>query len=105
MIISCTNCIYSVKYRNLGDGTATNLEIVDFVPAGTSYVPGSLRFGAAGSNYDSPANAVFTDAADGDNGKVIANTVYFTVPIINPDDGAPESGADEGVVYFKITIN
>lgn len=97
--------VYSVKYKNLGNGVATNIEIVDYIPPNTAYVPGSMKIGAANSNYDTPANTSLTDADDGDVGKVGSGIVNFLIPLISADDGVPDSGTDEGIVYFKVTIN
>jgi len=45
--------IYTIHYKNLGVGAASNLIIVDSIPFSTSYVTGSMRIGNAASSYDS----------------------------------------------------
>ena len=98
--------IYSVHYRNTGNGAAQALFIVDTVPLHTTYVAGSLRRGSAASNYGDQLNTVFTDSnSDSDGGAVNGNTIIFIINSINPDDGVPGSGADEGKVYFKVLID
>ena len=97
--------IYSVRYRNTGNGAAQALFIVDTVPLHTTYVAGSLQRGTAGSSYGDLANSAFTDSAgDSDGGSVQDNTVVFIINSIAPDDGVPDSGDDEGKVYFKVRI-
>lgn len=94
---------YSVQYHNVGTASAANLVIADTIPANTTYVPGSLRIGAAGSTY---ATAVAkTDAADADEAEISGGDVIFRIANVAADDGAANSGADEGIVYFKVTIN
>jgi uncharacterized repeat protein (TIGR01451 family) len=98
--------IYSVHYRNTGNGAAQALFIVDTVPLHTTFVAGSLQRGAAGSNYGDPANTVFTDSdGDSDGGAITGETITFIINSIEPDDGIPDSGADEGKVFFKVRIN
>jgi uncharacterized repeat protein (TIGR01451 family) len=95
--------VYSVHFRNQGDGEARNLIIFDTVPADTTYVPGSLRLGDAASTY---ATAVpKTDAAADDEGEQSGGNVIFNITTVDPDDGNPNSGPDEGKVYFKVTID
>ncbi len=97
--------IYSVHYRNTGNGAAQALFIVDTIPLYTTYVAGSLQRGAADAQYGDPANIVFTDLQeDSDGGSVQDNTVVFIINNIAPDDGVPDSGDDEGKVYFKVRI-
>jgi len=94
---------YAIHYMNTGDGEATNLVIMDTVPFNTAYVPGSLRAGAADSTYQTAT--VLTDNNDEDAGHITGSTIFFIIPSVAPDDGAPGSGGDEGKVYFKITVN
>ncbi len=94
--------IYSVLYRNLGDSTAHTLFIVDTIPAHTSYVPGSLRIGGAGSTYATAQ--VLTDGPGDDEGEASGSTVTFRIDLVLADDGVPDSGDDEGKVYFKVVV-
>ena len=94
---------YSVYFHNQGDGTAYNLIIFDTVPPNTSYVPGSLRLGAADSSYETADPR--TDDPDSDEGEVNGSNIIFTINTVSQDDGIPASGTDEGKIYFKVKID
>jgi len=95
--------LYTVYYHNTGQMPAVNLVISDSIPLNTTYVAGSLKIGDGASSYNTAT--ALTDAADADAGKVIGSSVFFTINSVAPDDGVPNSGSDEGRVYFKATIN
>ncbi|WP_322919226.1 hypothetical protein [Nocardioides renjunii] len=57
---------YSVTFSNTGEDAATNAVVTDPIPAGTSFVPGSLRV-TAGANQGAK-----TDAAGDDQGEFVA---------------------------------
>jgi len=97
--------IYSVHYHNEGIGPAHTLIFVDTIPPNTTYVPGSLKRGEASSNYSSPTNTSLTDATGDDGGEMNGNNVVFFITTISPDDGVPDSGPDEGMLYFKVKID
>ncbi len=94
---------YTIHYRNTGYGSATFVIISDTIPFNTTYVPGSLRIGIAGSTYE--IAIPLTDAADSDAGHVSGNTVIFNIGNVSANDGIPNSGTDEGKVYFKVKVN
>jgi uncharacterized repeat protein (TIGR01451 family) len=94
---------YSVIYRNTGSASATNFIITDAVPDNATYVPGSLRMGNAASTFATAA--VKTDAADADEAEVVERNILYRVNLIAPDDGVAGAGADEGIVYFQVTID
>jgi uncharacterized repeat protein (TIGR01451 family) len=96
--------LYTIHYKNTGQGTAVNLIIVDTVPFNTAYVAGSLRKGTAGSTY-STATQIITDLQDADEGHIIGSTVFFSIPSVVQDDGIPDSGDDEGKLYFKVKVD
>ena len=98
-----TEILYTVHYRNLGAGAATNLILADTVPFNTAYVAGSLRIGTAASTYATATS--LTDAADADAGQADGASVIFMIPNVAANDGAAGSGSDEGKVYFKVRIN
>jgi uncharacterized repeat protein (TIGR01451 family) len=98
-----TELVYTIHYRNVGMGAAVNLIIADAVPLFTTYVAGSLRIGSAASTY-ATATAL-TDAADGDAGQATEGSVIFTIPSVAANDNVPDSGSDEGKVYFKARID
>jgi len=98
---------YTIYYRNRGNGTAKNLVILDSVPSSTSYVAGSLREGDAASTY-ATAN-VLTDGPGESppgnvDGQVSGLTISFIITSVAGDDGVPDSGSDEGKVYFTVTV-
>jgi len=97
--------IYAVQYRNLGDGEARTLIIMDTIPVNTTYVSGSLQIGSGGSVYDDPGNTVPTDTVSDDAGEINGTSVIFNISVVAPDDGVPNSGPDEGIVYFKVRID
>jgi uncharacterized repeat protein (TIGR01451 family) len=98
-----TTLLYTIYYRNTGQQPASNLLISDSIPPNTTYVAGSLKRGSAASSYASAA--ALTDAADGDAGSISGTDLVFSVGTVTEDDGAANSGSDEGKVYYKVTIN
>jgi uncharacterized repeat protein (TIGR01451 family) len=88
--------IYTVSFRNAGGSAATNLVISTSIPLLSTYVAGSMRVGTAASTY-----ATATPIGD----QVSGAGVLFTVTGVAADDGVPNSGSDEGKVYFKVTVN
>jgi uncharacterized repeat protein (TIGR01451 family) len=94
---------YTIYYKNTGYGQASFVIITDTIPPNTSYVTGSLRKGSASSTYGSASP--LTDAADSDEGYISGNMVIFNIGSVGPNDGVPDSGNDEGKVYFKVKID
>ena len=80
---------YTVAYSAVGAGTATTLVINDTIPAGTTYVPGTLRLKGIG----------LTDAADADAGSYDGanNVVVFKVGDVAAGQG--------GNVTFQVRVN
>ena len=80
---------YTIAYTASGPGNAGNFRIVDQMPAGTSYVPGSMRLNGA----------LLTDPAGDDAGDfdVAANRVTFLVGAI--------VGGDNGTVTFQVRVD
>lgn len=80
---------YTITYTAVGAGTATALSINDTVPAGTTYVPATLRV----------KGVAVSDAADGDAGKFDAanNVVVFQLG----DVAAGQTGS----VTFQARVN
>jgi uncharacterized repeat protein (TIGR01451 family) len=79
---------YPITYSASGPNSATNFEVSDPVPSGTSYVPGTLRLNGA----------PLTDAAGDDTGyfDAGANRVVFRIGDI--------AGGDNGTVSFQVRI-
>ncbi len=94
---------YTIYYKNTGYGQASFVIITDTIPPNTNYVGGSLRKGNASSTYGSASP--LTDAADSDEGYISGNMVIFNIGNVGPNDGVPDTGNDEGKVYFKVKID
>jgi uncharacterized repeat protein (TIGR01451 family) len=94
---------YTVYYHNTGNASATNIVILDTVPANTAYVAGSLRMGNAASTYATATPK--TDAVDGDSAEISGTDTVFRLNSVTADDSVPNSGTDEGKVYFQVKIN
>jgi uncharacterized repeat protein (TIGR01451 family) len=99
---------YTVSYTNTGSDAATNFIARDVVPAGTTYLPGSLHITAGPQAPASPTDALSDDAAEfnPDTGKVVFRrgaggnattggsiapntTVTFTFDVTINGDAAP----------------
>ncbi|MDR1463848.1 MAG: DUF11 domain-containing protein [Oscillospiraceae bacterium] len=83
---------YTITVRNVGTLADTNVQIIDAIPAGTTYVPGSL-----------------TGTGDG-TGKYEASTgrVIWTIPRLEPTGAAGGTTAPIGgevYVTFKVRVN
>jgi large repetitive protein len=59
---------YTVSYTNSGQDAATSFVMRDPIPAGTTYVPGSLRITAGPQAPASPTDATGDDAAEFNSG-------------------------------------
>ena len=79
---------YTITSSVSGTNTATNFEIKDLIPIGTSYVPGTLRWNGTS----------LTDAAGDDAGvfDVGGNRVVFRIGTIQ--------GGDSGTVTFQVRV-
>jgi uncharacterized repeat protein (TIGR01451 family) len=67
---------YSISFRNSGETVARNVLMVDQLPQGIEYVPGSLRI----NDRD------LSDAVDGDEGSVQNGEVRIRIPLVNPGE-------------------
>ncbi len=79
---------YTISYNASGTNTATNFEIKDLIPIGTSYVPGTLLWNGTS----------LTDVAGDDAGvfDVGGNRVVFRIGNIQ--------GGDSGTVTFQVRV-
>ena len=79
---------YTITYNAVGPATATNLVITDPIPAGATYLSGTLTIDGLS----------VTDATDADNGSFEAgnNRVVFTIGDV--------SGGATGTVTFQVRI-
>lgn len=78
---------YTLELDATGSGNLTGAAISDPIPAGTSYVPGSLTLNSV----------ALTDVADADAGSVVAGTVTVTLGTVT----APATNT----VTFQVTID
>lgn len=101
-VLPAGQLLYQTRYRNLGDAQAVNFVISDPLPAGTGYLTGSMKIGGPASSY-STATPLTDDSGD-DAGTYVSGNVVFTIPLVAPDDGQAAMGSDEGIVYFKVTV-
>lgn len=78
---------YTLNFTASGTGTLTNLLITDPIPAGTTYVPGSLKLNGA----------ALTDTSDTDIGRFTGSGIDVNIGSVT----APSSS----VITFDVTIN
>jgi len=79
---------YTVRYSATGSGTATNFQIVDPIPLGTTYVPGTLRVNGA----------VVTDSPGDDAGAFDAVLKRVLVTL------ASLAGGENGAITFQVRV-
>ena len=72
---------YTVRFTATGGGTATNFRLVDLIPTGTTYVPGTLRLDGV----------PLSDSPDGDAGSYSAATSQ--VRLVLPSVASGQTGA------------
>jgi uncharacterized repeat protein (TIGR01451 family) len=80
---------YTIRYEATGGGSATNFEIVDVIPAATSYLPGTLRLDGA-SLSDAPGD-------DAGSFELVGDRVVFAIGDL--------SGGDAGTVSFQVRVD
>ena len=79
---------YAVSVRNTGGDDASDTVVNDTVPAGTTYVPGSLTVDGS----------AVSDAADGDGGEVSGGQVTGRPGVVG-------AGRDATTVAFEVTVD
>jgi uncharacterized repeat protein (TIGR01451 family) len=89
---------YAVTGSNSGSTDAVDAIATDQIPANTTYVAGSMRFGPVGGTYDTADS--LTEANDGDD----ADFDITTPGAVTYKWGTAAPGAT-GVVYFRTAIN
>lgn len=78
---------YTLQLASTGSGSLTGAAITDAIPAGTTYVPGSLTLNSS----------TLTDVADADAGSVVAGMVTVSLGTVV----VPATN----IVTFQVTIN
>jgi uncharacterized repeat protein (TIGR01451 family) len=93
---------YSISFKNTGQDSATKVFVVDPIPAGTTYVPGSLKI-TAGAN--SSLNSK-TDASDGDQAEFDGDRVVFRLGAgANGITGGSFAPNDATTITFQVKVN
>ncbi|MGE4426961.1 MAG: hypothetical protein AB7G37_10965, partial [Solirubrobacteraceae bacterium] len=94
---------YTVTYQNHVTGTpAGDLVISDPIPAGTTYVPGSLE-----QVTGAPSTGTRTDAVGDDTAEYVSGTdrvVFRAGAGADPDDGGTLGAGDEAQVRFRVRV-
>src|SRR3546814_3995607 len=90
---------YCILVTNNGSGTATGIAIADPLPAGTSFVPGSLRSGAscAGAATAEDDNASGADENDPFGASVAGTAVAATTATLLPTAAM--------AILFEVTLD
>lgn len=93
---------YSVSFKNTGQDSATKVFVVDPIPAGTTYVPNSLKV-LAGANTGLKSDAADGDQAEFDN---TLNRVVFRLGAgANGISGGSFAPNDATTITFQVTVN
>ncbi|HEX3083211.1 MAG TPA: hypothetical protein VHP99_01710, partial [Pyrinomonadaceae bacterium] len=77
VITAAAEFTYTIAFRNNGDSPARNLLVADQLPAGISYVPGSLML----------EDRRLSDAIDTDEGSVQNNLINVRFATVKPGEG------------------
>jgi uncharacterized repeat protein (TIGR01451 family) len=93
---------YTISFKNTGQDIATKVFVIDPIPSGTTFVPGSLKI-ASGANTGAKTDAADADQAEYDSA---LNQVVFRV-------GTNASGAvagsfapgDSTAITFQVKVN
>lgn len=90
---------YCILVTNNGSGTATGINVADPLPAGTTFVPASLRSGTscAGATMAEDDNASGTDESDPFGASIAGTTIAATTATLPP--------ASAMAVAFDVTVN
>jgi uncharacterized repeat protein (TIGR01451 family) len=93
---------YSISFKNTGQDAATKVFVVDPIPLGTTYVPGSLKI-AAGANAGVKTDAILDDQAEFE---VALNRVVFRLGTgANSAAGGSFAPNDGTTITFQVKIN
>ncbi|HOZ02057.1 MAG TPA: DUF11 domain-containing protein [Candidatus Syntrophosphaera sp.] len=94
---------YTVRYQNIGGAAASVVQITDSIPTGAIYSVNSLKIGGAAATC-ATATAK-TDAVDGDEAELSGSNIIFKIGNVSANDSVPNSGTDEGIVCFTVSVN
>ena len=93
---------YTIVATNTGNDTSVNTVLTDVIPAGVTYVPGSLSISAG------PGVGAKTDAAGDDEGEYTAASKTLTLRIgtgANATTGGQLKTGESVTVKFKVTVD
>lgn len=108
---------YTISFANSGQDGATNVVVTDPIPAGTTFVPGSLVALTNNTNNGGATNGgatgPMTDANDGDVAAFSAGNVVFRLGIndsahdggVGLGNGGMISAGYAGSFEFKVRVN
>jgi uncharacterized repeat protein (TIGR01451 family) len=93
---------YSISFKNTGQDIATKVFVIDPIPAGTTFLPGSLKV-VAGANAGAKSDAADTDQAEFSSA---LNRVVFRLGAgasgVNGGSFAP---GDSTTITFQVKVN
>jgi trimeric autotransporter adhesin len=92
---------YKITGENIGSTGAEAIRAEDYIPAGTTYVPNSMRIGDVTHGYGDATPV--TDANDGNEGGSDIGAYFDGTKVVYTKDsfGAGEKGA----FFFQVTVN
>lgn len=91
---------YTILVENTGNDASINTEVEDAIPAGTTYVPGSISIVAG------PNTGAKTDAVDGDQGEFDGTRVVVRVGAgANGVSGGTLEPGESTTIRFRVTVN
>ena len=94
---------YTVSYTNTGSDAAANFAMRDAIPAGSTYVPGSLRIVTGPQAPASPSDALGDDAAEFNAGT--GEVVFRLGAGGNATTGGRIAPGETDTVTFDVTID
>ena len=94
---------YTVSYTNAGSDAATNFVMRDSIPAGSTYVPNSLRITAGPQAPASPSDPLSDDAAEFNSGT--GEVIFRLGAGGNATTGGRIAPNDTDTVTFDVRIN
>lgn len=94
---------YAITGKNTGNATAYDVIAEDFIPANTTYVPGSIRVGPIGGEYSTAAAQ--TDAAGDDAAEFDVSNDKVVLTWGDEDPYPPNGTGSGGVFYFQVQVD
>src|SRR5205085_836252 len=71
---------FEIAFRNVGEGRAINTRILDELPSGLTFQPGTLRLSVSSQVTQ------LTDERDGDAGEATGQTIEARIPTVAPQE-------------------